>query len=613
MYTVERSCMKKLFFYFLPFCFAFACESAYSQVKEPEQPFFMKKKGLLKRLGKSIYRETLPEQTIKAVDPFLAFKGKTIRHISIAPTGFNRIIHDTLGVKKTFVSGLADLFHRNTLPPVIRKNLFFKEGDIVRPLLLTDNEHFLRDLPFLQDALIVLHSDTLAPNTVDVIIITRDVFSLGGSLKISSAQKGEVSIKDENILGTGNKAEFSSLVDKERDPAYAPAFSIIRRNIGGSFIDLSAGYSAYNRAFNSGRADENNVYLSLDKPFVSRYTPWTGGASFSYHETANSYIDDSLYYIDFKYRYLTTDIWGGYNIGYRNKKNKDSEKRLRHFVALRSFYNNFYVVPGRFKTDYNYSYADMNGMLLSYTLYRQNFYRANFIYGFGRNEDLPEGITATVIGGYTNKQGLKRPYYGTQFEATHVCASGAFTDYTMQAGSFIMDKKLQDADIMIGLDRFTRLYRISHAWSNRNFLSVNFTRQFRTMLNEPLRLQSSFGLPYFRNNTDAADARGTARFESVFYNTHKLLGFRFAPFVFSDVSCLKPLFDPAAKTKGYTAVGGGFRTRNENLVFGTIEVRGYYFPRTYPGMPAWKIEFNTNIRFKYNSSFIRRPDIISPN
>ena len=607
--------MRNFKFYLLPVCAMMWQHIATAQVKETKDNtfFLLRKKGLLKKLGQSIYRQNQPAPPVKSVDPFLAYKGKIIRSITIAPTGFNRIIHDTLGVRKTFASRLADFFHRNTLPAVIRKNLFFKEGDRVRPLLLTDNEHFLRGLTYLRDALIVLQSDSLAPGTADVIIISRDVFSLGGSFQLSSKDRAQIRIKDENFFGSGDRLEFSSLFDKNRDPFYASGASFTKRNIGNSFMSVGAGFSAFKPAFNSGRKEEHELALSLDKPFVSRYTPWTGGAAVSYHETSNSYIGDSLYYNDFRYRYITTDIWGGFNIGYRNKKQKDSEHRLRHFVAARSFYSDFYELPVRFKTVYNYSYADINGILMSYTLYRQNFYRANFIYGFGLNEDLPEGLSATVIGGYTNKQGIRRGYYGAEFEGTQVSPSGAFTDYTMRSGTFVSGKSWQDAEVLAGINHFTRLTKLRSRWSNRNFMSINFTRQFHTVLNEPLLLESSFGLPYFRNNPDVADERTTARFESVFYNTHTILGFRFAPFIFTDASFMKPQAEPVSKTKGFTAVGGGFRTRNENLVFGTIELRGYYFPRVYPGMPAWKVSLSSNIRFRYNSSFIKRPDIILTN
>src|SRR5205823_6151982 len=104
------------------------------------------------------------------------------------------------------------------------------------------------------------------------------------------------------------------------------------------------------------------------------------------------------------------------------------------------------------------------------------------------------------------------------------------------------------------------------------------------------------------------DMRATVRGESVFFNTRKALGFRFAPFMFGDVSMIKPTKMNLSHADIFTAVGGGVRSRNENLIFGTIELRGYYLPRRYADMSVWKIELNSNIRFRYRSVFIKRPD-----
>ena len=93
----------------------------------------------------------------------------------------------------------------------------------------------------------------------------------------------------------------------------------------------------------------------------------------------------------------------------------------------------------------------------------------------------------------------------------------------------------------------------------------------------------------------------------------KFWGFRLAPFLFADMSMLTPTNRPFAKTDLYSEVGAGIRTRNENLTFGTIELRGFYFPRAFPGMKNYRIELGTNIRFKYNSTFIRKPDFVLPN
>ena len=107
--------------------------------------------------------------------------------------------------------------------------------------------------------------------------------------------------------------------------------------------------------------------------------------------------------------------------------------------------------------------------------------------------------------------------------------------------------------------------------------------------------------------------RTTAKAEAVFFNMRKFFGFRFAPFIFTDMIFLKPSGRQIDKTNGYTAVGGGIRTRNENLTFGTVELRGYFFPRVNDGMKNWRVEVGTNLKFRYNSSFIRRPDFISAN
>lgn len=586
----------------------------YAQVTPKNDTFFLlKKKGLLKKLGKSIYRENLPEAPIKSVNPFIAYKGKVIRSIQVAPTGFNKIMKDSsVGVSKTFAAKMADAFHKNTLPTVIRKNLFFKEGDKVLPLLFSDNERYLRDLTFIKDALIVVQADSCS-NYVDVFIVTKDVFSIGGSLNISGPTKGNAIVREDNLFGTGNKLEYASLYDKDRQRQYGLGLAYTQRNINHSFINWSTGFTTFGAAFNSGRKEEQSFYTSFEKPLVSRYDAWTAAAVFSYKTTDNNYLPDSLYQNNFKYKLLVTDVWAGYNIGHKNRKERDSEKRLRHFVAVSTFYNKFYEVPAVFKSQYNYSYADINGALLSYSLYKQNFYRTNFIYGFGRNEDVPEGLNATIIGGYTNKQGFKRGYYGIEFDGTHYAPNGCFTAYTFKAGSFVNRKQFEDADIVIGINKFTQLYTLSKQWRNRNFFSINYTQQFNTFLNAPLVLASTYGLPYFRNNIDAASRRTTVKFESVFYNLQSIAGFRIAPFIFTDVSLLQPQQQAFKYTKGYTAIGGGFRTRNENLTFGTVEVKGFYFPRIYEGLKGFKFEIGTNIRFKYNSSFIRKPAFIAPN
>jgi hypothetical protein len=604
---------------FLLFFLLFISCNLFAQIENPSDTFFLlKKKGLLKKLGESIYRdieiETDVVNVVKNVDPFLNYDGKRIRFISIAPTGFYTIVHDTVdGKKGNFLESVGDFFHKNTLPRIVRKNLFFKEGDKILPRELSDNEQFLREQPFFRDARILVLQDSVNATYVDVVILTRDVFSLGASADVSNLTKVESVITEENLGGSGNKFEISSLYDKERIDNFGFGASYTKRNLKGTFINWTTGFNTYNTAFNSGRQEENIVYTAFNKPLLSRYNAWTGAAYFGYSQNKNQYDIDSVFNFSFKYKNLITDVWGGFNIGYKNKKDRDSDKRLRHFVAMRGFYNQFYKVPDAFKNSVNYS--NLNGFLASYSLYKQNFYRTNFIYGFGRNEDIPKGLNATVLAGFTNKQGVRRPYYGAEFDATDYSKKGIYTNYTFRLGTFINQTTLEDIDLLIGVNRFTKLNKLHANWRNRNFFTFNFAKQFNFnyLLNKNLYLQSIYGQPNYRGTSIETDTRTTLKVESVFFNLKKFLGFRFAPFAFTDLSLLKPLNEAFNKSIGYSAIGGGIRARNENLVFGTIELKGYYFPRKEDGLKNWRIEVASKLRFNFNTSFIRRPEFVSPN
>jgi hypothetical protein len=601
--------------YFLAILFLVQISISFAQVQN-DSFFLLKKKGLLKKLGKSIYINNEAEtEPVKAVNPFEKFKGKYIRTITIGPTGFYTIVNDTVnGRKNNFGEAIQDAFHKNTLPSVIKKNLFFREGDLLLPLLLADNERFLRDQPFLRDALIVVQQDTAEVNFVDVVVLTRDVFTLGGSINLSSLTRGEAVVQEENLFGTGDRVEVSAFYDKDRSPRMGYGASFGKRNIKNSFINLSAGFKTYSPAFNSGRQEETNLFVNFDKQLVSRYSAWMGNAFLGFSNTKNDYaLSPEDYKSNFRYANFTFDTWAGLNIGYKQKRETDSEKRLRHFVAARTLYNTFFKVPEKAVNTYDPSYTNNTGVLFSYTLYKQNFFKTNFIYGFGRKEDVPQGLSATIVSGYTIKQGFKRYYAGVEFEGTKLYKQGLFADYTFKLGSFYNNKKAQDGALLVGVNTFTKLRKLNSVWLQRNFIGLNFARQFNNLFNFPLLIEAPNGLPYFRNLGFGADVRTTLKFETVFFNLKKFVGFRFAPFVFSDFALLKTINETTKQSKGYTALGGGVRARNENLVFGTIELRGFYFPRVNDGVKDWRIEFTTKLRFRYNSSFIRRPDFVSAN
>ena len=586
---------------------------AQGETNKQDTFFLAKKKGLLGRLGKSISTNPPEEAPQKIENPFLKYKGKLIRSIELVRLGFQSNIYDTNAVKYNIGVRIANMLHKNSREKVIRNNLFFKEGGRFYPYLVADNERYLRDLSFIQDARIIVEYAENSKDSVDVLVLTKDIFSLGAKLKIDSKTKGRIEVQEENLAGTATEVLFSGLYDEPRHPPKAFSAELTKRNISGSFIDWTTGFTNFAPSFSSGKREETHFFTRLQKPLVTPYIPSTGAVEAGYYKTGNAYISDSLYKSDFRYEYYNIDGWLGYSLNSKRGIYTNREIRVHSFVAVRGFRQQYFKLPTKYKTVFDYRFTDFTGTLASLNIFKQVFYKTNFIYGFGRNEDVPEGFSAAFTGGFVNTAKARRPYTGIDFGLTHFNKKGFYSNYTLRFGGFFYRSRFEDVSLLFNIEHFTRLKKINSNWFQRTFINTGFTSEINPVFNAPLFLNSVYGLPYFNPENINSDFRTTVKVESVYYNTKKVLGFKFAPFVFTDFSLLKPIRQNFNKSDLFSAFGGGIRTRNENLVFGTIELKGYYFPRTNGDMKGWKVELNTNIRFKYNSTFIKRPDFVIAN
>src|SRR5690606_38285853 len=121
--------------------------SASAQVKTEEKKdsfFLAKKKGILGRIGRSISKKDEPVSPVSSKRTYKQFHGKKIRHIIIKPVGFNYIMGDSVKQKNSLPVRVANSLHVNSSTELIRKNLFFKEGQNFYSLQVADNDRYLR-------------------------------------------------------------------------------------------------------------------------------------------------------------------------------------------------------------------------------------------------------------------------------------------------------------------------------------------------------------------------------------------------------------------------------------------------------------------------------------
>ncbi len=582
------------------------------QLKKPKRQTFFG--NIFKQVKSSVMvskQDSINKATVinaKSVVPFIEYQGKVIRTIKTFQYTFDQVFTDTTQRYYHIGTKVLNALHTETHSWVIKDNLFFKHGDSLNPYLLSDNERYLRSLEFIQDARIVVRNIKGDNDSVDVEIITKDLFSITGSLDFSGVKRQRIRAGENNLSGAGQKVQLTMLHDANRSPAYGFDFLYSKTSIAHSFVSGTVGYSR----INSDPAASDNVetfYLQASRPLVSPYSKLAGAFELSFNQSKNTFSKpDSQFY---SYRNANIDLWAGYNFGVKKLLQND-RFRKRAFVALRYINRNFFPAPYQVGNSFNSYFNARKGVLGEVTFFRQEFYKTNYIYGFGTTEDVPYGYNIAVTGGWIKQLQLARPYVGFNANFYSVSNQKGLSQYYIRNGFFIKQGHLEDISFMLGGSMFSKLHYFK-SFKMRQYFKANFSRIFGRTTLDPLQINNPLGLRYFSADTLKGTQRLSIYTETFFFAKYRLLGFLLAPFVFGDASMLKAEGKSFFKSDIYTGIGGGIRTRNVNLVFGTAELRFIYFPRKAQETNSFVISFTGDIQFRYNSNYIRAPDIIQLN
>src|SRR5690606_38197302 len=129
---------------------------------------------------------------------FQKYEGKIIRNISTRQLGFEQEVTDTSKII-VFGTRLMNRLHVDTKDWVVRDNLFIKEGEELSAFKLADNERYLRTLKFLQDARIIVKPVKGSDDSVDLEIVTRDLFTITGGLGMRGSNYITGNIEEANF------------------------------------------------------------------------------------------------------------------------------------------------------------------------------------------------------------------------------------------------------------------------------------------------------------------------------------------------------------------------------------------------------------------------------
>jgi len=493
---------------------------------------------------------------------------------------------------------------------VIENNLFIHEGEVFYSTVAADNERFLRTIPYIRDARILIDS-VPGTDSIDLLVVTKDLFSITGSMGSFTSSNIRATVEEENIGGLGQSISYTGYYEKDRKPSYDGEFGYQYNNLFGSFANLNAVVSSIGKNLITGDRNESFQRIEISRPMISQYKRFMGGIGLSHAQTRNLYpgLDTTGRY--FKYKYSTFDVWGGLNLNIK-KYISDEKNHLRQFVAMRYVKYTFHNSPDQIVSPFDVRTNSREMALMQLTLFKQEFYQTRYFYGFGTVEDIPYGFNYNITGGWYRQRNLARPYLGIDLNNYMLTSEGDIFQFFLKGGTFF-HKRLEDAGYTVGSTFFSRVMPVGQT-NIRQVLRASYSEIFNTVTTYPLRINNSqFGLSAFSSDSVYGSRRLSLHSETRFFTPYKVFGFVLAPYLSGDVSFLTPMKGAFERSSLYLGIGPGLRIRNENLVFGTIEMRTMYFPRKTPGQNSFKIGFNANLRFRFNTNYVNKPDIYDLN
>ena len=539
-----------------------------------------------------------------------SLEGKIIRSINIEQRHFGNDVDRPTFQKMNALINFANQLHDKTNKSTIAKNIFIKVDEPLNPLLVAYNEKWLRDLGYIQDARILAYPNKEDTNKVDVFVVTKDILPIGGNFNVKEANAFELNLTTENINDLGNAFSISQNYDHDRKTVSGWGFDYTTRNILGSFLDLKTGAKSYTDNYANRMASASNVFISGNKPLLHPLDRWVYGFDIRQEKNRNAYKtwSDSFYINSLQYQLRHFDANIGYQLFIKNKIYQNDN--LRYFVQLRYLENDFITRPIQYQDQIDRNYQSIQAYFGSFTLFKQKIIRTQYLYGFGRNEDLPTGKSLMITTGHYNREGQSLPYLGIQLDSYKLLKNESFRRAKLNIGSSYIDQQLQDFRFLASIENISKIHYLESGYRYRQVINLSFAQTLKNKFNEALLINSIYGIPQLNRERIRGGTRITANWESIWYNSRTFFGFRKAPFIFANLTYIRTVSEPIKNGDIYSALGGGIRVRNENLILGTIELKGFYFPRTNLQLSPFNISLLANIRFKYNSSLIEKPDFV---
>lgn len=495
------------------------------------------------------------------------FDGKHIRNIRIKQLDvFGSSVKDTTLTAYSLIEKTGNAVHKNTSHRTLKKLILLHSGDVFSNADALENERIIRSQSYIYDCKILCTPVKNIPDLVDIIYIIKDVFSYGIEAH-GTFQEHEGAIYNNNFLSEGHKIQLglAHSTNGGARKTWGPNLQYIIRNINGSFIDAK---------FLARDTYSDNTYrFTLEKKFLTYDTKYAGKFEAQrVRESDNVFRSDTRQYSS-KVDYNTINLWLGRS--FLLSKSSQNLRPNNLIIASRlERYNFMNSNQLSNETDLNNLWILMGEINLSKSQYE----KGNLLYGYGRTEDVPFGYSLKLNWGNKWINDSYYPYTGMSISAANKLSEHlGYLNGSVSFGGYLSNQELKEGVLKCQFRYFSPLIKTRRSLS-RHFLSALYIKGFNRVPGDSLYLNNgTLYLEAFDTRFVNGLQKLVLSYENVFFLKQRHLGFRLALYSFCDyggVGINQPL------EHDYLSLGLGFRIRNDNLIFNTIQIRIAYLPST---------------------------------
>jgi hypothetical protein len=501
-------------------------------------------------------------ENMKNTSAYDAYEGRVIRNMQIIRlNAFGTNIDNPEENDPSKVEKLLNSSYTKTKKFVLNKYLLFNEGDTVSSLRLADNERLLRELPFVDDARIII----VAVDSIfaDIAVIVREKYPYGASVRFDDVERGMIRAFDKNFAGMGHELTLSMPYNFNEFPypGFGARYSVT--NIRGTLANLDLEF-----ADGLGTTTMGGVF---SREFVTSDTKYAWSASLMLTYTSED-LDTMVQAVPLSYTYQDYWLSRAFMV--------DRSRVTRLIFSGRYIHNNVFSRPEI--DDFSYyrlqNYQMVTGSL---AISSQRFVNTSLIYSYGRTEDIPYGYMVELLGGRENNEFKWRTYAGIKISFGNIFTRIGYIYGGASISTFYNQGRTEQGMTQASFRYFTPLMQAGRS-KVRTFVNLYYTRGFNRYTDEFLYLKNSDLVRGFRNDSIGGETRLVFSMEPVLLINKGLIGFRFALFAFADVGILAPEGFSSGGSYTVPAIGAGIRIRNDQLVLNTLQIRFAWYPNTPP-------------------------------